>query len=152
MNTTASLNNYHLRRAQGFSLIELMIAVAVVGIIAAVALPSYSDYVTRGKIPDATSQLALRQVQMENFFQDNRTYVGAPTCTADTTTSKFYDFTCSPAPTATTFTLLATGKDQMYGFVFSVTQSGAKSTVSAPDGWDLPTPNNCWITKKGGAC
>lgn len=152
MNTTASLNNLQLRPALGFSLIELMIGVAVVGIISAVALPNYSNYVMRGKIPDATSQLALRQVQMENYFQDNRTYVGAPTCTADTTTSKFYDFTCSPASTATTFTILATGKDTMYGFAFSVNQTGAKTTVSVPSGWTAPSPNNCWVQRSEGTC
>jgi type IV pilus assembly protein PilE len=152
MNTTASLNHLPARQATGFSLIELMIAVAIVGITSAVAIPTYSDYVTRGRIPDATSQLALRQVQMENFFQDNRTYVGAPTCNADTTSSKTFDYTCSPVSTAATFTLVATGKDTMLGFVYSVNQSGTKTTVSVPTGWTLPSPNNCWALKRGGSC
>ncbi len=46
----------------GFTLIELMIAVAVVAILAAVALPSYQDYVRRGNIPEATSALGQGRI------------------------------------------------------------------------------------------
>jgi prepilin-type N-terminal cleavage/methylation domain-containing protein len=53
---------------KGFTLIELMIVVAVVGILTAIAVPSYTNYVIRGKIPEATSQLASKRVQMEQFF------------------------------------------------------------------------------------
>ena len=75
---------------RGFTLIEVMITVAVVAILAAVALPQYRDYVTRGRIPEATSRLATLQVQAEQYFQDNRTYVGAPACATDSATSKYF--------------------------------------------------------------
>jgi type IV pilus assembly protein PilE len=135
----------------GFTLIEVLVTVAIVGILAAVALPSYTDYVTRGKIPDATSALGTRQLQLEQFYQDNRTYVGAPSCNADTTSSQNFDFSC-PTQSATAYTLLAQGKGSMAGFSFNVTQSNVKSTVAVPTGWALPATNNCWITKKGGVC
>lgn len=151
-------NAYQSRRAGagqfGFTLIELMIVVVVVAILAAVAVPSYTDYVTRGRIPDATSNLATKRVKMEQFYQDNRTYVGAPECTADTTTSSYFNFTCS-VQTATTYTLQAAGKNAMTGFTFTVDQSNAKATTigtGAPSGWTAATPNNCWVTKKGGVC
>ena len=66
-----------MRNMSGFTLIELMIAVVVVAILTAIALPSYQEYVTRGKITEATSNLADMRVKLEQFFQDNRTYVGA---------------------------------------------------------------------------
>lgn len=135
----------------GFTLIEVLIAIAIVGILAALALPSYRDYIMRGRIPEATVQLGSRQVDMEQFFQDNRTYVGGSACTTDSTTSKYFTFSCS-AQTATTFTLVATGTGPMAGFTYSVNQANARSTVAVPTGWTLPSPNNCWVIKKGGLC
>ena len=132
----------------GFTLIELMIAVAIVAILAAVAVPQYSQYVTRGRIPDATSALGVKQVQIEQFFLDNRTYAGAPGCASDTTTSKYFTFACTSA-TATGFTLTATGKSSMTGFTYTVNQAGAKTTT-APTGWTGSA--TCWVTKKDGTC
>lgn len=137
------------QRLRGFTLIELMIVVAIIGILASVALPSYNDYVTRGRIPDATSNLAAKRVQLEQFFQDNRTYVGATACNADSATSQYFDFSCT-AQTATTYTLQAAGKSSMAGFTYTINQDNAKATTAVPAGWT--TNATCWVTKKGGAC
>lgn len=144
-----------MKTQNGFTLIELMIVVAIVGILAAVALPSYNDYVTRGKIPDATSGLAAKRVRLEQFFQDTRSYAGAPDCTGtDSTTSQYFDFSCPTAATATTYEIQAAGKASMAGFTYTIDQAGTrKTTVTAPastKGWTGNT--TCWVTKKGGAC
>jgi len=138
-------------RAEGFSLIELLIVIGIMSILSAIAVPAYRDYVMRGRITEATSNLAAKQVQLEQFFQDNRTYLGASACDSDTTTSENFDFSCS-VQSATAFTLLATGKSSMAGFTYSVTQSNVKSTAALPSGWTAHTPDNCWVTKKGGVC
>jgi len=136
---------------KGFTLVELMITVAIVGILAAVAIPSYRSYVVRGKIPEGTSVLAVRQVRLEQFFQDRRTYAGAPDCAADSGSSKYFDYGCSVA-NAGAFTLNATGKNSMAGFQYSINEAGVKSTVALPTGWSLPNPNTCWATKQDGSC
>jgi type IV pilus assembly protein PilE len=146
-----------MKAQHGFTLIELMIVVAVISILSAIALPSYRDYVIRGKIPDATSNLATKRVQQEQFFQDNRTYAGGTGCAADTTTSRYFNFDClgtntgGAAATATTYLIEAIGKDTMAGFTYSIDQSNNKVTNAVPSGWGT-APIACWVTKKEGVC
>lgn len=141
----------HSFATRGFTIVELMITVAIIGILAAVAIPQYRDYVTRGRIPDATSGLSGKQVLMEQFYQDNRTYVGAPACTSDTTTSQYYTFSCvTGSATTAAYTLQAVGRGAMAGFTYTVNQAGAKATTAVPTGWT--TSASCWVAKKDGSC
>lgn len=137
-------------REAGVTLIELMIAVTIVSILASVALPAYNAYIVRGNVPQATARLATLQVQLEQFFQDNRTYVGAPGCAADTS-NRYFDFSCS-TQTATAFTLRAVGKGTMAGFTYTVDHQNVRTTAALPTGWARPTPNTCWAIRQDGAC
>jgi type IV pilus assembly protein PilE len=138
-----------MTKHSGFTLIELMIVVAIIAILSAIALPAYTSYVTRARIPEATTALAAKRVKMEQFFQDNRTYVGSSAGAADSATSKYFDF--SSVSTASTYTLTATGKAAMTGFTFTVDQANAKtSTVTGVSGWSGNAA--CWVTKQGGTC
>ena len=142
------------RSARGFTLIEVMIVVAMVAILSAVALPAYNEYVTRGRIPDATSQLATKQTQLEQWYQDNRRYTGAPACANDTTNQHF-DFSCNgteAAGTGQAYLLTAAGKGTMAGFSFTIDQANQRRTAAVPAGWTLPVPNNCWVARKAGQC
>jgi type IV pilus assembly protein PilE len=142
-----------LRQRRGFTLIEVMIVVAIVGILAALALPSYSNYLRRGRISDAVSTLSNHRTAMEQFFQDNRTYDNAcnnGSIAATPTSSNYFDFTCTPA--GAVYTLTATGKGSMLSFGYLVDQANARSTTSVPPGWTLPPTNNCWALKQDGSC
>jgi type IV pilus assembly protein PilE len=143
-----------MKKQLGFTLIELMIVIAIIGVLASIGYPSYTDYLIRGRIPDATANLATKRVQLEQFFQDNRTYAGAPACNPDTAVSKYFDFSCPVVATATTYTLQAQGKNPgpMAGFIFTVDQSNNKTTAAVPAGWTIPNPNTCWVTRKSGDC
>jgi type IV pilus assembly protein PilE len=140
----------HRDKSPGFTLIEVMITVAIIAILSAIALPGYRDYVTRGRIPEATTRLATLQAQLESYFQDNRTYVGFASCAAtDTTSSKYFDFSCANLGTGT-FTLQAVGKNAMASFTFTVNQNNVKATPSVPTGW--ATSTTCWVRSKDGSC
>ena len=130
-------------RASGFTLIELMVVVAIAAILASIALPSYTDYVRRGKVPDATSGLSQGRINMEQWFQDNRTYVGA-TCPSNT-----QNFTFACAPTATTFTITATGIGGMSGFVYTINHLNTHATTATYWG---TTSAGCWVTRSGESC
>jgi type IV pilus assembly protein PilE len=126
------------RKSLGFSLIELMIAIAIVSILAAVALPAYQDYVKRGNIPEATAGLGQGRIVMEQWFQDNRSYEGA-SCPAS---GKNFDFGC--VVSATAFTITATGKGGMAGFTFTIDQDNVRTSTTP---WGNST--TCWMTRKG---
>jgi len=128
---------------KGFSLVEMMIVVAIIGILASIALPSYTDYVKKGKAAEATSILANLKVRMEQYYQDNRTYVGG--ICAPTSGAKYFSYSCSSA-TATTFVLVADGLGEMSNFQYTVNQSDVRSSI-----YDGVT-GNCWLTGKGASC
>lgn len=146
---------------KGFSLIELMIVVVIIGILASVALPAYQDYVTRSKITDATSNLANKRIRMEQWFQDNRTYLNADAagtnpCSPDTTSSRYFTFSCLIPASGVSYTIQAaggnasTGDQSMSGFTYTIDQNNAKATTITHSGWTgNPT---CWVTHKGGSC
>ena len=146
-----------MTRSRGFTLIELMIAVAIIAILASIAIPSYTDYIRRGRLTDSISRLAGMRIRMEQYFQDNRVYHGAPPACDPASIAPlppdtvYFQFRCNPAPTATQYTIVATGIGAMAGFVYSLDETNTQRTVALPAGWILPA-NNCWAIKRDGSC
>ena len=144
-------------RQAGFTLIELMIAVVVVGILAAIALPQYTEFVQRSRIADATSALNDFRTRMEQFFQDNRTYANAGACGVPDPAvagSSSFQLTCAGAD-ATGYNVTADGlaAKGMGSFTYRLTVAAAgvtRATIGAPGGWS--TPANCWAIRKNGDC
>ncbi len=146
-----------MKAQSGFTLIELMIVVAIIGLLAAVGIPMYSDYLIRGKLVEGTSALSDGRVRMEQYFQDNRTYSpatpaanGCPTLEYPfPSTSPNFTYACSNL-SASAYTLTATGTGGVNGFVYTINQNNVKATTSVPTGWAASA--SCWVVKRGGGC
>jgi type IV pilus assembly protein PilE len=145
-------------RRRGFTLLELMIVVAIIGLLAAVAVPSYQDYVRRGRISEALGVLGSMQAKMDQYYLDNRSYLNA--CGAANSlaplpaSTAFFNFTC-PTLSTTGYTVTAGGANGMASFQYSLTLAGGvvnKTTDLLPSGWDTTNAGTCWVFKKDGSC
>lgn len=149
-----------MKAQNGLTLIELMTVVAIMALLATIALPMYNDYVTRGKIPEATANLSDLRVKMEQWYQDNRFYTtaaGGAVCGVTMPVApvvKYFTFACNVPGGDQTYTLTATGTASMAGFAYTIDQSNAKSSTltgtPAAGGWKSNA--TCWVTRKGGSC
>jgi len=163
-----------MQHKKGFTLIELLITVAVIAVLAAIALPSYSDHLTRAKFAEAMGNLADLRVKMEQSYADNRRYndpvLGLGICgipgvpngnTPSAADARYFTYRCisgTPNPIGDqTFTLFADGvpAQGLGGLHFQVDQANAKATV-VDGGSDMATKGyagtNCWVRKKPSAC
>lgn len=151
--------NVTIRHSSGFTLIEVMIAVAIVGILAAIVFPSYQESVRKGRRADAQANLVAFANAMEKHYTNNAAYTGAagtdgtpantgaPRIFATESPldggAKFYNLRISAA-TATTYTLQAVPKNAQSGDkcgTLTLSQTGAKGVASADSG---VTVADCW--------
>jgi type IV pilus assembly protein PilE len=130
------------KQASGFTLVELMIVVAIIGILAAIAYPSYQQYVLRANRAEAQAVLTETAQFMERYFTTKGTYKDGALLSnvspkgASGSAIK-YNISFSVVPTATAFTLRAaptTGQDNDSCGTMTLSNTGAQT----------PTTAGCW--------
>ena len=151
MDPSRSLHRFPLKRTplpHGFTLIELMVAMAVAAILAAVALPSYTQYVQRSRVPPALDGLSALAVRMEQGFQD----AGQYTCPNPLPTVANFTLDCAVSTiagrAAAGFTANAVGTGPMLNYQYRINYQGVRTTVSHPKGVPAQV---CWTTR-GSTC
>ena len=137
---------------RGFTLIEVMVVAAIIAILAAVALPSYNEYVLRSRLVEGTNVLSTMRAQMEQYFQDNRTYAATGAFTPPCQTAQAagtFTVSCPTAPTATAYMITAAGSGLTSAFTYTVDQQGVRATTASSWGH---TSTACWLMKRSDAC
>jgi type IV pilus assembly protein PilE len=134
-------------RRNGFTLIELMVAVAIVAILAKVALPSYLSYIQRSKVPAALDGLSAYALRMEQRYQDVGNY-GTTSCAVGLPTVANFSMACSLTSSGQGFITTANGQNSMAGFSYTINHQGTRATTAHPRG--IPG-TVCWSTR-GGSC
>lgn len=148
------------KRAAGFTLIELMITVAIIAILAGIALPAYQDHVRRSSLQPAFAELSDLRVKLEQFYQNNRNYgdtTAGRGCGHDGTAARIdfniggsFAYTCvlsvgGGAVTNQAYTLTATGNaGSANGHTYTLDSNNVRRTTKFKD---TTATKTCWLSR-----
>lgn len=152
----SSGDNSSMTSTRGFTLIEVMITVAIVGILAAIAYPSYQSYILRSHRSEGMALLSEAAARMERYYAQNSTYATATpnrlglTSTANATTvnsaNGYYSLSLG-TPTATTYSLSATPQNAQRSDTcgtLTLDSTGLRGAAGTTATANAATVSNCW--------
>lgn len=136
-----------MRKNRGFTLIELMVVIAIVAIIAAIAVPTFNDQIRKSRRSDAARGLADLQLRQERWRASHAKYLGTDSIAANKTafgsvpTSDYYTFTIDSVESGTDFTLKAAATNAQAS---DTACKEMKLSVASGVVSKSPTTGRCW--------
>ncbi len=152
---------------KGFTLVELMIVIAIIGILAGIAIPGYTSYVARGRLIEAGIGLSAYRTSMEQYYQDQRTYasaVNAATCGVPVPTgvgrADFFVYGCAVSGVglnqgfvATASSVAGRGLGALAAYVYTINDTNVRATLRF-EGVNISAASGtgCFLSRRGQRC
>jgi type IV pilus assembly protein PilE len=128
-------------------MVELAIALTVLVLLAATAVPVFTDYLRRSKLTDAFTTMATYRTRMDHAFQDENSYGVDGACAIPAPpTSSYFSFVCKLGEEGNSYVMTASGVGAMDGYAYSIDDGGNQRTTAFPG---AVVPATCWLSRKG---
>jgi type IV pilus assembly protein PilE len=148
LQTDQFLSSTALRGTTGFTLIEVLITIAIVAILASIAYPSYTDYLRRGQAQEAPGVLADFRARMEQYYQDNRNYGTGATCGIAAPAPKNFSWSCTNSGQSYLATATGNTGSLVKGLAYSIDQTNSQRTTCTGCAWNFTGTQSYWVLRK----
>jgi len=141
-----------LKKSSGFTLVEVMIVIAIVAIGASVAIPYYRDYVERSRLSEAFSTLSMLTTRMESYYLDNRSYFNEDSgnCGVPSPKGEYFTFECESEGDYYIWTAKASFGDNDYEFQINDEENSMVKKTNVFKSESIT--KDCWIIHEDGEC
>lgn len=135
-------------RHKGFTLIEILTALVIIAILAAVAMPAYSSYMRKARIHEAFASLLAFHSQEDLFWTNNHSY-GQTNCGVGAlpTGSTYFSYVCNLNNSGQGYLVTAKGQGKLLNYNYTIDQAGQRVTIDFPGVSGLPA--SCWLDAPG---